>query len=425
MKKIEIKSIGETIYYEKLDNGLELYLLPKKDVNNVYATFTTRYGGYNKDFLLPRTGEYTSMPNGIAHFLEHKMFEQEDKTDAMLFFASRGADVNAFTSLKNTAYLFYGPDHLDENLNFLLDYVQAPYFTDENVLKEKGIIEQEIKMYEDDPYAVLEDGLRFNTFVNHPIKNSIIGTVEDIYSINKELLYDCYHTFYHPSNMFLIVTGNFDVEHVIDLVQKNQDKKHFEKHKKIKLKDIDEPNRVAKEYGEKTFDVAIPKLGVSIKIPTNDIKVDQRTLKYSLYILFDILFGTTSEFFEKAKKEELIDTPMYIEEQRIDSHSFINLFCDTKDPNKMLELIRETIQKLDIDDDEINRKKNLFTSTQILFYENIKHMNHYIMNNIIEYGDFDNDIKKIMDGITIESFRDFVHSIDLSNQSVYIIKKEA
>lgn len=425
MKKIEIKSIGETIYYDKLDNGLELYLLPKKDVNNVYATFTTRYGGYNKDFLLPRTGEYTSMPNGIAHFLEHKMFEQEDGTDAMLFFASRGADVNAFTSLKNTSYLFYGPDQLEENLNFLLDYVQAPYFTDENVLKEKGIIEQEIKMYEDDPYAALEDGLRFNTFVNHPIKNSIIGTVDDIYSINKELLYDCYHTFYHPSNMFVIVTGNFDVDKVIDLVQKNQDEKTFEKHKKIKLKEIDEPNHVAKEYDEKTFDVGVPKLGLSIKIPTNHLEMDPRTLKYSLYILFDILFGTTSEFFEKAKKEGLIDTPMYIEEQRIDSHSFINLFCDTKDPIKMIDLIRETLKNLDIDDDEINRKKNLFTSTQILFYESVKHINHYIMNNIIEYGDFENDIKKIMDDITTESFREFVKSLDFSNQSVYVIKKEA
>lgn len=422
MKKTLIHSIGETLFIEHLENGLTIYMLPKTNVNNVYATFTTRYGGMTKDFLSSKTGNYTSMPNGIAHFLEHKMFEQKDGLDPFMFYAQTGADCNAFTSLSNTTYLFYGVNHLAKNINYLLDFVQQPYFTDENVEKEKGIIEQEIKMYEDNPYAMLEEGIRYNSFIHHPIRHSIIGTKEDIYSLNKELLYECYEKFYHPRNMFLVITGNFNVDQVVEMVQKNQAKKTFKTKNEIKLKEIDEPNNVYKEYGEKKHAILIPKLGLNIKIPLKGIEMDRYSIHICLSLFFKILFGSTSLFFEKAQNEGYIDFPLSFDVNDTDSHVLYSLFCDSKEPEKTIQLMKETLLKKEITEDDFKRKKKVYSSTEILLYEDIRRINHHMIFQIIEYGSCEFDMKERLNNLTVDQFMSFVHQIQLSNQTVFVIK---
>ena len=207
-----------TIYEDVLANGLKIYVIPKENVNGYYITLSTKYGSIHNEFIPNDKTEYIKVPDGVAHFLEHKVFEQKDGIDPFTFYSERGCDANANTSNYKTTYLFSGTNFFSEGLNYLLDYVQSPYFTDENVNKEKGIIEQEIKMYDDSPYYKLYDGVIYNAFVNHPIKYPIAGTVESINKITKEDLYTCYNTFYHPSNMFLVVTGNVDYKEVIDLV---------------------------------------------------------------------------------------------------------------------------------------------------------------------------------------------------------------
>jgi predicted Zn-dependent peptidase len=203
MQQIEIKRTNDILYYDTLDNGLQVFMVPKQNVNTTFVSFNVKYGAINNEFIPLGQNKIKKFPNGIAHFLEHKMFAQENGVDPMMFYAANGADVNAYTSLYNTAYHFSCSDHLKENLEYLLDFVQAPYFTDENVDKEKGIIEEEILMYNDDPYSYLDEGIRLNAFKNHPVRYSIAGTVEDIKAITKEDLYTCYETFYQPSNMFL------------------------------------------------------------------------------------------------------------------------------------------------------------------------------------------------------------------------------
>ena len=235
MKKIKLNDIGEEIYYEKLENGLDIYLYNKEGCTNNYVTFTTKFGSIYNEFIPCDSDKMIKVPHGVAHFLEHKVFVQEEGAQPEEFFANSGALCNAYTTFKNTTYLFSGPNKLKENINFLLDYVQKPYFTEENVNSEKGIITQEIHMCNDDPTDVLYEHIRRNTFYENPFKDSIIGTINDINKITPQILFKCYNTFYHPENMFLVVTGNFNEKEILNVIINNQSKKTFVPLKQIKL----------------------------------------------------------------------------------------------------------------------------------------------------------------------------------------------
>lgn len=230
MEKIFFEQLAETVYSEQLTNGLRVFVLSKKDYQKTYATFTTRYGSIDRSFKID--GQLFNVPDGIAHFLEHKMFEEEDG-DIFNRFAMQGAQVNAFTSFDRTTYLFSSTQNVKENLNTLLDFVQHPYFTDENVEKEKGIIAQEIRMYDDNPDWRLYFGLIQSLYSNHPIHIDIAGSVESIYQITKEQLDLCYQTFYHPSNMVLFIVGGIDPIEILKVVEENQSQKVFTKRKKL------------------------------------------------------------------------------------------------------------------------------------------------------------------------------------------------
>ena len=226
MEKIEFKQLQEELYHEKLENGLEVYILPKKGFNKTFATFTTKYGSIDNHFVPLGSEEYIKVPDGIAHFLEHKLFEKEDG-DVFQQFSKQGASANAFTSFTRTAYLFSSTSNVELNLDTLMDFVQEPYFSEKTVEKEKGIIGQEITMYDDNPDWRLYYGVIQNLYENHPVRIDIAGTVESISHINKDLLYECYGTFYHPSNMLLFVVGPVNVEQTMKQIKDNQNKKQF------------------------------------------------------------------------------------------------------------------------------------------------------------------------------------------------------
>ena len=184
MEEKIIEKVDQKLFYKKLDNGLEIFMLPNNNIKNIYATFTTKYGSVHDEFVPIGENKMLTVPKGIAHFLEHKMFEQEDGIDPFTFFSKSGTDCNAHTTLKHTTYEFMGPNNFVENIGYLLDFVQELYLTDENVDSEKGIIEQELKMYMDDPIFVLYDGIRNNVFEKSPFKYPIGGTIQSIYKIN-------------------------------------------------------------------------------------------------------------------------------------------------------------------------------------------------------------------------------------------------
>lgn len=423
MKKSNLVRLGLDLYEEKLKNGLEVYVIPKDNVNGIYATLSTKFGSINHEFVPIGKKKMVSVPLGVAHFLEHKMFEQKDNVDPFTFYSERGCDANANTSNFKTTYLFSGPNFLSENLNYLLDYVEDPYFTDENVEKEKGIIEQEIRMYEDDPFFKIYSKIIYNAFINHPIKYPIAGTVKDVYSITKEDLYTCYNTFYHSSNMFLTVVGNVDPDDVINIVKSNQEKKEFSKFSEIKLKKYDEPNKVEKKLEKSKMDIEISKLGVGYKIDCSKVKLDINDVKSYLSILFDLKIGSTSIFNENLKKQNLITNDVDFSILSTDSHILIIVIVETNETKKVLELLEKELKDLSIDKSEFERKKKVRKSNCIYRSDSIYALNNKVMSNIINYKKVILDDYKKIDELNMKKMEEIIKEIDLSNKTVYIINK--
>ena len=425
MNKITLNNLDIDIYHEYLDNGLNVYVIPKNDVNNIYATFTTDYGSNEIEFVPLGEKKMVKVPLGIAHFLEHKMFEQEDGKDPFAFFGERGSDANANTNNFKTTYLFSGPEFFEDNMNYLLDYVQSPYFTDENVEKEKGIIEQEIKMYQDDPYTMMYERLLKNSLINNPMKDPIIGTIESVKSITKEELYTCYNTFYHPANMFVVVSGNVDPEKTIKLIEENQKKKEFEDFNKIKVKEYKEPDKIEKTKETLNLNVTIPKVCLSYKINTSKIKgVSERKVKTYLSIFFDLKFGMTSLLNEELREKEIITDSLGGDAIDVKSHVLYTVCGETNRKDELLEALMNSMEDLSVNEDELERKKKVYLSSLIYMTDNIFRLNHKVMNDINKYGEIvDNNYDEIK-SLNIVEMRKVLNFIDFSNYNIVIVEKD-
>ncbi len=422
MKKTKLEQFDLDLYSETLDNGLLINIIPKTNVNNIYVTFSTKYGSVHDEFIPIDRNNFYKVPMGVAHFLEHKVFEQEDGMDPFTKFSSNGADANANTSNYKTTYLFSGPSNLSDNLNFLLDFVQAPYFTDENVEKEKGIIAQELKMIHDKPYWRLYEQALANSFIEHPIKYPVGGTLETIKKITKEDLYTCYNTFYHPSNMFITVSGNVDPKEIIDIIRSNQASKTFKPFKEITIKEYDEPDKVAREYEEINFDVSLPKIAHCYKINRQNYELNR--LKLYLTIYFSLMLDSSSLLDEKMREQHLISTGIDYEIVNTDKHLLFIVGFESTDYQKVLGEITATLGKKHITEEELNRKKKTLKSSFIYRSDNIFAINSKIDNNIIRYGDIILNDFALIDSLNINEMNDIIDHIDFSNMSTVVLKND-
>ena len=424
MKTIKLNGVDEVIYYKKLDNGLDVYLYNKEDANNNYVTFTTKFGSIYNEFTPIGKSKMIKVPNGIAHFLEHKVFAQEEDPQPDEFFAESGALSNAYTTFKNTTYLFSGPSKLKENICFLLDYVQQPYFTDDNVNSEKGIITQEIHMCDDNPQDVMYEHIRKNAFYNNPFKNSIIGTVEDINSITKETLFTCYNTFYHPENMFLVVTGNFDPNEIINSIEENQKQKQFKKLDKINIKEYKEKDTVVKEKEIIDSNTEISKVSYNIKISLKNLNISKRKYNIYLFIIFSLLFDESSIFDEEAKKEKIITNTLYINILNCDTHALISLINETNCYDQLLDKIKETLKNINIKEEDLERKKKVLISNEIFSFENLEVINEMIIDNVIFENKIEENMIDILHSLNKEELDEVISTLDLSNNEVVILKNK-
>jgi predicted Zn-dependent peptidase len=311
-KKIRAGLPAEVIS-ERLDNGLEIRLMVKKGFAEKYAVFTTKYGSIDNRFVPPRSKQETEVPDGIAHFLEHKLFEKENGTvfDA---FAELGTYVNAYTNFMSTAYLFSCTDNFAPSLELLLDFVQEPYFSDATVEKEKGIIEQEIRMYDDNPNWKVYFNLLAGLYHRHPVQINIAGTAESVRSITKDMLYTCYQTFYHPSNMAVIIVGDLNPAEVIDRIKSNQSRREYSKQPPIDRVFPAEPASVA----EKLVAAAAPVprslffLGFKDGRPEPDRTAFLRR-EMSTRVLLEMVFGKSSDLYNSLYRDGLLDAELYSE----------------------------------------------------------------------------------------------------------------
>ncbi|MCL6457616.1 MAG: insulinase family protein [Gorillibacterium sp.] len=345
MESIRYERLQESLYYEKLDNGLTVYVLPKPGFSKTYATFSTRFGSIDNHFQLEGKAD-VRVPDGIAHFLEHKMFE-EPEGDVFSVFSSYGASANAFTSFERTAYLFSATDNVYESLETLVNFVQNPYFTDQNVEKEKGIIGQEIKMYEDNAEWRSYFGLIEAMYKLHPVRIDIAGTVETIAQISKETLYECYRTFYHPSNMALFVVGGVEPEKVFELVRANQSSKTFQPQGEIKRLQPDEPAAVDQKEKITLLPVSLPKCYFGFKEPTG-VPHGEGLVRRELGVklMLDTLIGSSSSVYQILYDENLISDSFGHEYSLSSDYGFSVFGGDTPDPARLLARFRELVEPI-------------------------------------------------------------------------------
>lgn len=304
MKERMIRSelLGEQFYEIQHNSGLTVLVMEQPQYTGAFAMFGAKYGSVDTCFKLERETEYTRVPEGIAHYLEHKLFESEE-LDAFERFAKTGASANAFTSFDRTCYLFQCADHVEENLEILLDFVKHPYFTAQTVQKEQGIIGQEIRMYQDDPDWALEFNLLRAIYHKNPVRIDIAGTIESIAQITAELLYDCYRTFYNHSNMVLAVAGNVTREQVLrvcDKVLKREEPIRFEQIVET------EPDTVKDDYVEAIMAVDLPKFALGFKQPSDPlVRADDELC--AMEIALDIIEGKVSSWYQDLLSAGLIN----------------------------------------------------------------------------------------------------------------------
>ncbi|QAY65654.1 EF-P 5-aminopentanol modification-associated protein YfmH [Paenibacillus protaetiae] len=344
MEKLEIKAVQETLYREVLPNGLEVIVLPKEGFQKTYATFSTKYGSVDNRFSVGDEPA-VSVPDGIAHFLEHKMFE-EPTGDIFAVFASQGASANAFTSFDRTVYLFSATEQINANLETLINFVQNPYFTDENVNKEKGIIAQEINMYRDNPDWRVYFGLFDAMYHKHPVHIDIAGTVESIYQIDKETLYRCYRTFYHPSNMLLFVVGGVDPDNVMELVRSNQANKTFEPQGEIHRYFDEEPPSVKIPRKVTELPVSLPKMMFGFKDAS--VGLSGRALleqEVVTKLMLDAFIGPSSALYQELYEKDLISDSFGSEFNSSSGYSFTVFGGDTPNPDELLAEFKKAAEK--------------------------------------------------------------------------------
>lgn len=302
MKKTYYRSIDESLYEYQLDNGLNLFIIPKKGFQKSYVTLTAKYGSIHNDFYLD--GQLIHMPKGIAHFLEHKMFEKEDG-DMFNEFSRNGSSANAFTSYDRTSYLFTTVESLKENIKLLMDMLDTPYFTPESVRKEVGIIAEEIKMYQDQPNYKLYYQTLNAMYHQHPVKYDIAGTIESISEITDTTLYQCYETFYHPENMVMFIVGDVEPEEMYQYI--NQLAANKEQYIPAELMKIDEPTEVYAPMIQSNESVQKDKFMLGIKTNVHHRQESHMEIEMKMLFALDLLFGEQTDFYQTLLDEHLID----------------------------------------------------------------------------------------------------------------------
>jgi predicted Zn-dependent peptidase len=371
MKIIESSKIKEKAYVEKLENGMQVIIIPKQHTKKKYVIWGTHFGSIDNHFIMPKTEEEVYIPDGVAHFLEHKMFEQPDGTNSLDTLMALGIDANAYTTNDHTAYLFECTDHFEEGLDELMDYVQHPYFTDENVEKEKGIIGQEIKMYDDDPGWQLYMNALDCMYKENPIKIDIAGTVESISKINPDVLYKCYNTFYHPSNMTMVVCGDFEPEKLLEEIKKRllpkENQADIKRIYTAKEDKINMPEKIAQ------MEVSTPIFMMAYK----DIENNQEAAikkHIAIEILLNIIIGKSSKLYKELYEEGLLLAQPDFDYEFSAQYAHTLISGASKEPKKVAQKITDRIEQLKqqgLDDEEFERARRKLYGDYVIEYNSV------------------------------------------------------
>ena len=401
-------AVKEMVYRTRLSNGLTVALLPKKEFKEVYGSVTVQFGSV--DTLVTEVDGYVKeYPAGIAHFLEHKLFEREDASDLMSAFTSLGADSNAFTSFTKTSYLFSATDHFLENLDLLDELVTSAHFTEDSILREQDIIQQEREMYQDDPDSCLFFSTLTNLYPGTPLATDIVGSEESISQINLTNLQENFTRFYKPVNMSLFLVGNFDVDQVQDYFERKElkdlDVKEVAREKLV-LQDV-------KQTDSMRMEVSSPKLAIGIRGKQEVAEADCYRYHILLKLLFAMMFGWTSDRFQKLYESGKIDASLSLEVEVTSRFHFVMLTMDTKEPvalsYQFKKAIRNFTKDLDITEDHLDIiKREMFGE----FFSSMNSLEFIATQyDAFENGETIFDLPKILQEITLEDVLDAGHHL--------------
>ncbi|WP_425446976.1 EF-P 5-aminopentanol modification-associated protein YfmH [Dethiothermospora halolimnae] len=405
MNKIysENKRLEEKIYLRELDNGLKIFFMPKEGYTKKHAIYATNYGSNDNKFIPLGESDSIEVPEGIAHFLEHKLFEQPEG-NIFNEFSQLGSYVNAFTNYNQTAYLFSCTDKFYENLDLLIKFVQSPYFTDDSVEKEKGIIEQEIRMYDDSPRWRVFSNCLSGLYKEYPVRVDIAGTVESIKEITKEDLYKCYNTFYNPKNMILFIIGDIDFDKALNIIEKHQNpsidngiiKRFYPK----------EPREINESLIETNLSVSTPLFNIGFKdlnIGFGGTRLIEKEMVTN--ILLDLMFGDSTEFYNTLYDKGLINKSFGAQYVGNKGYGHTIIGGESENPKRILNEILnhlKSIKESGLLKDDFNRVKN-------------KMMGYYIMDfNSIE-SVASSFISKYYNGASILDYLSIIEDITLND----------
>ena len=414
MKIVESTNIKEKAYFEKLENGLNIIIIPKANTKKKYIMWGTNFGSIDNRFIMPQTNEEVFIPDGVAHFLEHKMFEQKNGRNSLDVLMALGLDANAYTTNDHTAYLFEcSSDKFYEGLDELMDYVQNPYFTDENVEKEKGIIGQEIKMYDDDPGFQLYLNTMDCLYHKNAVKLDIAGTIESISEINPDVLYKCYNTFYHPSNMTMVVCGDFKPEDLLEEIKKRLiPKENQGEIKRIYEIEEDSINMSKKEVN---MEVSTPifMIGIKDKVPSSEEAVKRHI---AIEIILNKLIGKSSDLYKDLYNsgDLLAEPDMDYEFTKQYAHVLIG--GQSKNPELIYEKVKKEIEnfkKDGLNEEDFNRLKRKIYGDYVVEYNNVSYIarmfladNFKGINSFDYIEKFNNVTKEFAEQILNEVFKE-------------------
>ena len=397
MQIIENTKVKEKLYIDKLENGLTVMIIPKKGIRKKYAIWGTHYGSNNSKFMASGEKEITIVPDGVAHFLEHKMFEQEGGTNSLDVLSALGVNANAYTTNDHTAYLFESTENFEPAFDELANYIQHPYFTDENVEKEKGIIGQEIMMYDDEPNWVVYINAVKAMYSKNPVRLDIAGTIESISKIDKDILYKCYNTFYNPSNMVLVLCGDFEPEKTIEYVKQKQVNK--EKVGRIDRIYEEEPEEINQKEIIKKMEVSIPSfiIGYKDKVVTNDIVKRHIAVE----IILNLIIGKSSNLYRELYNSGLMLQEAELAYEFTDNYAHVMIGGQSKEPKKVQEFLNkeiENMKKSGFNEEDFNRIKRMIYGDYIKEYNEVGDISRMFLSDYfkgINSFDYIEEIEKI------------------------------
>ncbi len=382
---IENRELQETLYHYRVHPGMDVYVLPRPGYQKKYAIFSTRFGSIDNRFRVEPEQEFTVLPDGVAHFLEHKLFEDEGG-NVFDRFAALGASANAFTSFTQTSYLFSCTDNFEESLGQLLDFVQKPYFTEQTVQKEQGIIGQEIKMYEDHPHWRVFFNLLEGLYRQHPVRNDIAGTVESIARITPDLLYRCYNTFYHPSNMAVFVVGDLDPGRIGCQVEENLAAHKHKPMGAIVRQYPPEPAEITKQRTVQELVVSEPIILLGFKdMVVGDLQGrDLMRREILMELVLDILFGSSEALYNELYREDLIDENFDSEYTAEINYGYTMIGGETKDPDQLYRRVMRAIAgflKEGVSKEQFERHRRKILGGYIRRFNSLE----FIANNFLSF----------------------------------------